>query len=146
MEMMMTRRNGGATLTGWQRCARLLALSTVAAGLISACGGGEDLCAASNQSFSIDFEESRYSLAAGIESTITSKIFPESCRADMTVGVRNGSVPSVMSVDYVNFQGTPTESGEFTVQLTITGVKGYQLQSFSPSVAPRSREITMVIR
>lgn len=146
MEMMMQRWNDGLALMVWQRCARVLAVGTVAAGLLSACGGGgEELCAASNQSFSIDFEESQYSLAAGTESTITSKIFPESCRADMAVGVRTGAVPPGMSIVNGNLQGTPSEGGEFTVQLTITGVKGYQSQSFAPSVAPRSREITVVV-
>ena len=144
--MTMQRRNEEAVLTGRQRYARLLAVGAVTIGLMSACGGGgEELCAASNQSFSIDFEESSYSLAAGADSTITSKIFPESCRADMTVGVRTGAVPPGLSIVNGNLQGTPSEAGEFKVQLTITGVKGYQSQSFAPSVAPRSREITVVV-
>lgn len=143
----MQRENDGAVLTSWQQGAPLLAVSLLMVGLLSACGGGgEELCAASNQSFSIDFEKSQYSLVTGTESTITSTIFPESCRADMTVGLRAGSIPPGMNVVNGNLQGSPSEGGEFKLQLTITGVRGYLSQSFAPSVAPRSREITVVVK
>lgn len=131
----------------WLRIACITSACMVTVGAISGCGGGgEELCAASNQTFSIDFEESQYTLSAGAQSTISSKIFPESCRSHMTVDVRTGSIPTGMSIVDANLQGTPSEAGKFTVQLTITGVKGYQSQSFAASVAPRSREITVLVR
>lgn len=144
--MKRQRRQLWVVRQSGHRLSRWLAAGVVSAGLMTACGGGGDeLCAANSQSFSIDFEESTYVLAAGSESTVTSKVFPESCRADMTVGVRTGTIPAGMAIVNGNLQGTPSEGGEFTVQLTITGVKGYQSQSFAPSVAPRSREITIVV-
>lgn len=115
--------------------------------LLSACGGGsEELCGANNQTFSIDFEESSYEELVGEATTISSKIFPESCRSVMTVDVRTGSLPPGMNIVNGNLEGEPSEAGEFKVQLSITAVQGYQSQSFAPSVAPRSREITVFVR
>lgn len=115
--------------------------------LLSSCGGGgEELCGANNQTFSIDFEESSYKASVGDVTTISSKIFPESCRSVMTVDVRTGSLPPGMNIADGNLEGAPSEAGEFKVQLSITAVQGYQSQSFAPSVAPRSREITVLVR
>lgn len=120
---------------------------TLASMLLSACGGGGDeLCGANNQTFSIDFEESSYVESVGEATTISSKIFPESCRSVMTVGIRTGSLPPGMNIVNGNLAGEPSEAGEFKVQLSITAVQGYQSQSFAPSVAPRSREITVFVR
>ena len=114
---------------------------------LSACGGGgEELCAANNQTFSIDFEESSYSARTGAETSIATKIFPESCRTFMTVIVRNSVLPKGLNIEGGNIKGVPSEAGEIKVQLAISAVEGYQAQSFAPSVAPRSREITIIVR
>lgn len=59
---------------------------------------------------------------------------------------QNGLAPPGMNIVNGNLEGEPSEAGEFKVQLSITAVQGYQYQSFAPSVAPRSREITVFVR
>ncbi|MDO9481552.1 MAG: hypothetical protein Q8Q84_03110 [Hydrogenophaga sp.] len=114
---------------------------------LSACGGsGEELCAANNQTFSVDFEEPVYNATLGSNTSIETKIFPESCRDFMTVTLRNGTLPQGLTIEGGNLKGAPSEAGEFKVQLAISGVSGYQAQSFAPSVAPRSREVTLFVR
>ena len=115
---------------------------------LAACGGGggEDVCAANNQSFKVDFEESSYSASVGAPITISSTVFPESCRGDMTFAVRNGALPGGLNLVNGNIEGTPSEAGDFTVQISVTGVKGYQQTSFADFLAPRSREISIAVR
>jgi hypothetical protein len=109
-------------------------------------GGGEDACAANNQSFSVDFEESVYSASVGVPITISAKVFPESCRSEMRFAVRNGALPDGLSLNDGHIEGTPVAAGEFTVQISVVGVTGYQQTSFADFLAPRSREITITVR
>lgn len=108
-------------------------------------GGGTEVCGANNQSFSVDFEKSKYSAAVGDPTTISTRVFPESCRSDMSFAVRNGALPDGMILKDGNVEGVPLARGTFTVQVSVVGVKGYQQTSFSDLVAPRSREITIAV-
>ena len=126
---------------------RLILGSLLAASLAACGGGGEtEVCAANNQSFSIDFEESRFSASVGSPTTIEATVFPESCLGDMTFAVRTGALPQGLALKDGSIEGTPSEAGTFTVQIAIVGVRGYQETSFADFLAPRSREITIDIR
>ncbi len=123
-------------------------ISALMVSVLAACGGGEDndVCAAENQSFSIEFEESTYAVKVGQAMTIESKVFPESCRGDMSFAVRNGELPAGMALMNGNIDGTPETAGEYKVQIMISGVKGYQSTAFADFNAPRSQEITINVR
>lgn len=128
------------------RWASVIAASCVALALSACGGGGDELCGAENQSFSIDFEQTNYSANVGKNLSIKSKVFPESCHADMSFAVRTGGLPDGVALSNESVEGTPTKAGEYQVQIMISGVKGYQSSSFASFNAPRSREITIHVR
>lgn len=64
----------------------------------------------------------------------------------MTFAVRNGALPGGLNLVNGNIEGAPSGAGDFTVQISVTGVKGYQQTSFADFLAPRSREISIAVR
>jgi hypothetical protein len=110
---------------------------------LSACGGGDNLCGEKSQLFAIDFETKLVSLPTGKTASLQSTVTPESCRSDMTFSVRDGALPTGMSLSNGNVAGIPTTVGTYKFQISITAVEGYD--RIIPFNAPRSSQITVTV-
>ena len=120
----------------------LLCASTII--FLAACGGGDDSpCGEKSQVFAVEFETKSLSLPTGKPASLQSTVTPESCRADMTFALKDGTLPTGMSLNNGNVAGTPTTPGTYKFQVSITAVDGYQ--NIIAFAAPRSSQITVTI-
>jgi hypothetical protein len=111
---------------------------------LTACGGGGDsICGEKTQAFGVEFETKSFALATGTSATLASKVTPESCRSDMTFGIKSGVLPTGMTLNNGNVTGAPSVPGTFKFQIYIIGVKGYQ--PYADFIAPRSSQVTVTV-
>lgn len=113
-----------------------------ATALLVGCGGGsENTCGEKTQSFAINFAAKSFDLKLGQATELKSLVTPESCRFDITYGVRIGSLPDGMTLVNGNVVGIPTKAGTFDFQISIKAVSGYQ--TIIGFLEPRSGLITV---